>query len=336
MPVDPSQLDKTIAKIKETYGDVVHRGSERPKLSRIPFDSLELNYATGGGIPIGRFSHLYGGFSSGKSLTCWNVIKNAQQLGLTCVYYDIEKQFEESFVKRTGVDIDALQIVDGTTIEETGVKLEALMGAAHVHVLDSLSSAVSIDELNAKAEEWRPGIAARAWGKILRRALERFDPNDNAVIMVNQVRDVFGSGGEEPPGGRFIEHTSSLSLYFRRSSWLGRDADGYLSDDNAMGEGISGASEPEGIEYLIRVNKSRVCRPLRTARLRLDFASMEYDRINEIYKAAKYFGVLDIGKGGWCTLPDGSKIQGNKKIRQYIEGQPELQKLVEEKVMERA
>lgn len=337
MPVDPKNLDKAIAAVEKEYGDVVHKGSDQSPVDRISTGSLELDFATGGGIPIGRFSRFYGGYSSGKSLTCWNVIKNAQAMGLTCVYYNIEKQYEPGFTASTGVDIDKLIVVEGTTIEETATKLESLMTGAHLHVLDSLSSAVSVDELAAGVEEWRPGIAARAWGKALRRTLERFDPNDNTVILVDQVRDVFGSGGEEPPGGRFIEHTSSMSLYFRRSSWLGRNADGIVDPDASMPTGVSQATEPAGIEFLIRVNKSRVCRPFRTARLRLDFENMEFDELFELVKFAVHFGIIE-KSGSWFKLKIGDEentMQGMTKMRKFIEDTPDAKAYILKEVKDR-
>lgn len=206
------------------------------------------------------------------------------------------------------------------------------MDSCHVHVLDSLSSAISVDELGAKLEDWQMGLAARAWGKVLRRALERFDSNENVVLLIDQVRDVFGSGGEEPPGGRFIEHTSSMSLYFRKSSWLFRRSDGMLDPDADPRPTLSDATEPDGMEFVVRVNKSRVCRPLRSARLRVDFEEVKFDVLNELVKAAKFFGVVE-QNGSWYKV-DGKSFQGAPKLRKHIEETPKLRETIEDKVKE--
>lgn len=335
--VNPAELDKALAVIRKTYGErSIHLGGAHQPIDRISTGSLELDYATGGGIPIGRWTRFYGGFSSGKSLVCWNAIGNAQRMGMTCAYYNIEKQYDEGYVRSLGVDVDGLLLVEGTTIEEVGTKLEALLGVVHVHVLDSLSSAVSIDELNAKLEDWQMGLAARAWGKVFRRANERFDDNENVVIMVDQIRDSFGyGGGVQPPGGRFIEHMSSLTMYFRRGSWLFYDGNGVMVADGAHGSTLSGDTESDGVEYLARVEKSRVCQPLRTARFRYDYTKRRFDELYALVKAAKYFEVIE-QKGSWWKTPDGESFQGEAKIRAYIDGNPEVRAKIVDAVMARA
>jgi recombination protein RecA len=326
LPVDPSQLEKALVKIRAEYGEGgIHMGEDKSPIARIPTGAIELDMVTGGGIPIGRMSHFYGGFSSAKTMTCWNVIREAQKMGMTCAYYNLEKQYEKELLIRRGLDVKNLLVVEGTTIEETGTKVEALLPSVHVHVIDSLACGVSIDELNGNVEDWHMGLQARAWAKVLRRVNERFDDTQNCLIMVNQVRDVFSrGGGEAPPGGRLIEYLSSMSLYFRRSSWLYRNDDGILDSDNKQTKNISGDTTPEGIEFQIRVQKSRVCQPLRSARLRLDFSTIEFDELWALQKAAGYYGVVDGGKGGRYTLPDGTKLHGRMALRNAIAADSEL------------
>jgi recombination protein RecA len=123
-----NKIDRLMKQISSQYGDDrVNRGDEEPPVGRIPTGSLELDYATGGGVPIGRWSRFYGGPSSGKSVKCWNVIANAQKMGMTCAYYNAEKQFTEDFAKQHGVDTHNLMILQGTVIEDIGEILEGLM-----------------------------------------------------------------------------------------------------------------------------------------------------------------------------------------------------------------
>ena len=56
-PVDPNRAAERIKAIQKKYGeDAIHSGSEHQKIQRISTGSLELDYVTGGGIPIGRVS----------------------------------------------------------------------------------------------------------------------------------------------------------------------------------------------------------------------------------------------------------------------------------------
>lgn len=326
-PVDPTQLDAAIAQIRKAYGDsAIIAGNEKSPLVRIPTGSIELDVATGGGIPMGRWAHAYGGFSSGKTLTSYNAIANAQEMGMTCAYYNIENQYDPIWAASRGVNVDDLLVVDKTAIEDVGGALETLLGSVNFHVLDSLAAAISIDELEAGLDDWRPGIAARAWGKVFRRTNERFDDKENAILMINQVRETFGyGGGESPPGGRFVEFMSSLSLHFRRSTWLYKDGKGNLSPDAKSGSSLSGDKEPDGIEFQVRVNKSRVGPPLRTARMRIDFESGLFDEMWNLTKAAKFYRIVEQkGSSSWYTLPSGDKVQGEAGIREALQNDPEL------------
>lgn len=336
MPVDPSKLDASIARIKTAYGDrAISTGEFGDHPPRISTGNLELDMVTRGGIPIGRWTHMYGGFSSCKTLTCWNVIREAQHMGQTCVYYNAEKQYDKAWVAAKGVDVKKLIVVNGTIIEQLTTKAEELLKVAHLHVFDSLAACVPTDELSAKAEDWQMGLAARAWGKAIRRLNERFDDNENTVIMINQVRDAFGyGGGESPPGGKSVDFISSLSLYFRKSSWLFKDTEGVLDPEASAGATLSGDSEPNGMEFIVRVQKSRVCPPNRSARMRLDFDDGMFDNLWTLAKAAKHYGIVDVARGGWYTLDDGSKVQGLPKFRAKLASDDAFRTRIQDRMRE--
>ncbi len=340
MPVDPSSLSKALTAIKKTYGeDSVVKGTDKPKLRRIPTGSLGLDYATGGGVPLGRWCHFYGGRSSGKTLAAYNIIANAQKMGLSCAYYNIEKQYDAEWCAKHGIDVGALELVQGAQIEEVGAKLETLLGSIHIHVIDSLAAAVSMDELATKAEEWRPGIGARAWGKVIRRVNDRFDDTENLIIMINQTRKTFGyGGGEEPPGGVAIDYISRLSLLFRRSSWLYHNASGVLDTEGTGDESMTGDKEPDGIEFQVRVAKTAgFGRPDRTARLRLDYSTGQYDETFTLVSAALFHKIIerDGPKSSWYRYGD-KKVQGKNGVRELIEGNKKLQETIRNKMLENA
>jgi recombination protein RecA len=251
--------------------------------------------------------------------------------GLSCVYYNVEQQFDKVFVERQGVNVDDLTIVDTTAIEEVGENLENLVPVANVHVIDSCSSGIALAELNMEVEEQRRGVSAKQWGLMLRRASKRFTP-DNMGIIVDQVRINQRTGSEEPPGGKYLEHTSSMTVHFKRGTWLYKDKDGYLTDDADTIRTLSGAKEPDGLEFQARVDKSRVGRPFRTARMRLDFDGMGYDIPFEQITAAIHYGVVRKNGSWYYTLDDdGEDVQsfhGTKKLRAHLEENEQLQQKI--------
>lgn len=336
MPVNPENLDAVLAQIEKTYGESSIRfASSKPPLKKIPTDSLQLDYATGGGIPIGRWCHWYGNFGSGKTLTSLKVIRNAQKMGLTCALYNVEKRFNQEWAKRIGVNVDKLIIVEGTEIETVGAKMESLLTAAHLHVVDSIAASVSIDELAGDVEDWHRAIGPRAWGKVIRRINNHFDENENCIILINQVRsNMQYGGGEEPPGGKAINFASSLSLSFRKASWLYHDKDGILSPEGKNKDTVTGDPEPDGMEFQVRVDKNTVGNPHRTARMRLDFTTGDYDRMWDYTRLGIYFGVFE-RSGSWYSR-NGQKWQGETNLKQAISESVELQKIIAKTVLEAA
>jgi recombination protein RecA len=350
-PVDISQraailskLEKRAAKPGVDLG--IHSGADGEVVGRIPTGSPMLDYATGGGIPERRWSRFYGGKSSGKSLLGWNIIREAQLKGLSCCYYNIEKQFEKDYTARCGVDVDELTIVEGTTIEDVGEALESLLGAYHVHVLDSCSEGVSLQELAAGYGDSLYAAKARAWGQVFYKVQRHFETQGeqaNTIIYMDQIRDSFGQEQVHPPGGKIMEHRSSMTLYFRRGSWLYLDEEGRLTDEATGGRTISGYSEADGQECIVRVEKNRVSRPFRQARMRYYLDSA---RLDVPWELAECAAVLDVdgryahrsGKdvifpkttpqSSHYKMPDGATVNGASALAKRLAEDEELRDYV--------
>jgi hypothetical protein len=94
---------------------------------------------------------------------------------------------------------------------------------------------------------------------------------------------------------------------------------------------LSGHAEADGFEIQVRVGKSRVCRPLRQARLQYAFDPPGYDLGQEYTRAAKFFKVVDTS-GSWFTI-DGQKVQGEAKLRQILMSRPDLLAQIRKAVM---
>ena len=243
MSVRPEDYDEIVARINKKYSGDIRRGNDFEIIPRISTGSLELDLAMSGGVPVGRWTRFYGGYHSTKTLTALNVVREAQELGLMCCYYNVEKQYDPKFAKENlGVDEDELTVVQGATIEEIGDKMEAMFLVCHLHVIDSCSIAVSEDELNADIRDWRPGLTARAWGKVFRRLNERFDHLGNTVILIDQMRSNFKTDGEQPAGGKVFDYQSSMSMLFKKGKWIFRNKEGLLDEAALRGRACLGRS----------------------------------------------------------------------------------------------
>lgn len=340
MPVDPSQREEIVSKLKSKYEGSVLAGDELHNPKRIPFDCLELNYITGGGIPQGRWTRMYGGWSSTKTRTCYGLIAEAQRMGLDCVYYNVEKQYDDEAAEKAGIDTPKLTIIEGGRIEEIGEKMEALMSVSHLHILDSCSGAISMDELEADVTEWRPGIKARAWGKTLARVHEAMDPHENTCVLIDQLRTNFGGrmkqATEEPPGGKYLNFLSSLNLKFKRGKWLFYDKNGELSEKQGKAEkSLGGSDEPEGRVINVRNEKSRIGRPEQAANIYFDLNHYDFDITWEYAKALKYLGWAKQSGSWWEVSTDAveEKVQGDHGLRELVLDNPDLTQEIFDAVM---
>lgn len=363
--VNPEDGRELVAAIEKKYGEgTFHRGSESKRVIRIPTGSFELDYATGGGIPMGRCSSFWGGFSSGKTLTMLNVMKNAQNIhvfgemmleskiegiraqgeqilemfpdGMSIVYYNIEMVWDKLFAQKIGVDTDKVFVVESSRIEEVGEMCEALLGAYHLHCIDSISEGVSLTELNGDVGDDFYAIKTRKWNSALDHIKDKMDLNENAVLFTRHVTTAIGGPGgskEKPKGGNQLDHTIGLQIQFKRGGWL-FNRDGELKTDAPQSpETLSGKAEADGFEIIARVDKNRVGRPFRTAHMQVDFGNMAVDQNYELAKAAIFFKVVEKG-GAWYTLPEGmeyngkQKVQGKKNLALAIAEIPELKKKI--------
>lgn len=296
---------------------------------------------------------------TGKSLIGWMIICAGQKLsndrfpiGLESTYWNVEKQYDPLFTRERGVDIERMKIEEASVIEEIAAEMELLMRSCHLHVLDSASFAVSTEELAADAEQQFRGVDARAWKKAINRIHNAMDKDDNMLVAIDHAGRDQQTGTEHALGGSRMEFKSDLSLHFVKGSWLFYDDYGHLEkndklkDKSKNGIGPSGTKEADGIEALVRVNKSRVCRPFRSARLRLDLNTYEFDRTFELIDAAKFFdaegGVAlrtkkpaiadQIGKSAWYAIGD-KKVQGAFGIRTAINSDSQLAQMIETAMM---
>ncbi len=368
MTIDPSLLSRDIEIIKQKRGaDIFQKADEQLPIERIPIPYPTLMRITSGGIPIGCVTRLYGGTSSGKTLLAYDMIAAAQQLrskrfpnGISCCYWNIEQQFDVQHVQNRGIDISKLYVHHARVIEDIAESMELLLSSIHLHVLDSASFASSVDELAAKPGDWLPGIHSRAWKKAINRIHSRMDREESTLIVIDHVDGGGGIGGskrgEQPLSGKRMEYRSDLSIQLSRGAWLFYDEHGELVTDEKLkekskyGVGAAGLKEADGQEVSVRVPKARVCRPHRAGKMRLDLHTMHFDTAFELAEHAKFLDVdgnpahrsgkhaIVPSNSSWFALPkrvDGEwiwdqsrRVQGERKVRDEIAQDPELQELI--------
>jgi recombination protein RecA len=138
-------LETTMANLKKRYGEgaIMKLGEAADmRVEAIPTGALSLDLALGvGGVPRGRVTEIYGPESSGKTTLCLHIIAEAQRIGGTCAFVDVEHALDPDYAQRIGVQVDDLYVSQPDTGEQALEIAEALVrsGAMDVVVVDSVS-----------------------------------------------------------------------------------------------------------------------------------------------------------------------------------------------------
>ena len=225
---DPTRqvaLDKALGDITKRYGDgAIMRLGEAHHMSVevIPTGALSLDIALGvGGIPKGRITEIYGPESSGKTTICQHIVAEAQKMGGTCAYVDMEHALDPTYAERCGVNVDNLLISQPDTGEQALEITETLVrsGAVDVVVIDSVAALVPRAEIEGDMGDSPMGMQARLMSQALRKLSGAIKQTNTAVVFTNQLRQKIGvmfGNPETTTGGMALKFYASVRLDVRR------------------------------------------------------------------------------------------------------------------------
>lgn len=245
---------EVVKKIKKVHGEAaLLKASDMKVLDtpRIPTGIFSLDYALGGGFPVGRISTLYGEKSAGKTTLFLKAIANAQKMcsncytmwdsktetcecgdfrETVCAYLDVEGAFDRAWAKKLGVDVDNL-ILDVPEYAEQALDIgEALIrsGEVDVLVLDSIAFLVPQKEIENSVTKDGMGIAPRLVGKGVRKFVSAINGVGKdtgrrpTIFFTNQIRYKLGvmfgnpettSGGQAPGFAAAVECRIAAGKY---------------------------------------------------------------------------------------------------------------------------
>lgn len=218
-------LDKAVGDILKRYGDgsIMRLGEAHGMVTEvIPTGSLSLDIALGvGGIPRGRVIEIYGPESSGKTTLCQHIVAEAQKLGGTAAFIDMEHALDPGYAAKIGVDIDNLLVSQPDTGEQALEIAETLVrsGAVDVVVIDSVAALVPRSEIEGDMGDAQMGMQARLMSQALRKLSGAINQTKTCVIFTNQLRQKIGvmfGNPETTPGGKALKFYASVRVDIRR------------------------------------------------------------------------------------------------------------------------
>lgn len=318
-------LNKALDDITKRYGEgaIIRLGEARHlEVAAIPTGSLSLDIALGvGGMPRARVAEIFGPEASGKTTLCLHLAAEAQKMGGTVAFIDMEHALDPAYASKVGVDIDNLLISQPDTGEQALEILQTLVrsGALDLVVVDSVAALVPRSEIEGDMGDATMGMQARLMSQALRKLSGAINQTRTAVVFTNQIRQKIGvyfGNPETTPGGLALKFYASVRLDVRRI------------------QSIKSGTEIIGNRTRVRVVKNKVAAPFRTA----EFDIMYDEGISKSGDVLDLGTALDIvtKRGAFFSYGDVRLGQGRENAKEFLKQNPEMCNEIEQAVREHA
>ncbi|MBE6739497.1 MAG: recombinase RecA [Ruminococcaceae bacterium] len=314
-------LETALANIEKQFGKgaIMRLGENvNMKVDHIPTGSLGLDLALGiGGVPKGRIIEVYGPESSGKTTLALHVVAEAQKMGGTAAFIDVEHALDPSYSAALGVDIDSLLVSQPDTGEQALEIAEALVRSAAVDVIiiDSVAALVPKAEIEGDMGDSHVGLHARLMSQSLRKLTGALSKSNCTAIFINQLRDKIGvmyGSSETTTGGRALKFYASVRIDVRRV------------------ESIKVGGEVIGNRTRAKIVKNKIAPPFKEAEFDIMYGK-GISKEGEIVDTGLKLGILT-RSGAWFYYGETRIGQGRDNVKQLLLDNPELMKELEEKI----
>jgi recombination protein RecA len=318
-------LSRALDNLKKRFGEgAVMRMGEVSHLDVevIPTGSLALDRALGvGGVPRGRVTEIYGPDGAGKTTLAQHIVAEAQRMGGTAAYVDMEHALDPAYARNLGVDVDELLISQPDTGEQALEIAETLIrsGAVDVIVVDSVAALVPRAEIEGEMGDSHPGLQARLMSQALRKLSGAIKQSNAALIFTNQLREKIGvmfGNPETTSGGRALKFYASVRLDIRR-----------ITSIKERGELI-------GTRTRVRVTKNKVAPPFRVAEFDLMY-SKGISREGDLLDVAIDLGVMEKRGSYYYYDSDDYLAQGRENTKEFLRDNPETAGEIEAAIREK-
>lgn len=312
-----SRLNPAIAKQFELGSKVENRLLETP--------SLNINRAIGG-FGYGRQSMIWGNKGTGKTAFCLQTAALAQAKGESVGWIDAEKNWDDKWAGRLGVDPDKMIVSKITSIKDMAdASYDLIKSGVDVLFIDSISALIPQSYFTDKGEmkslenTGQIGTFSKNMGtacNMLNNANK-----STALIMISQVRNQILQAGAVPApmGGKAVEHMNSTVLKL----WCTPSDLGSITGERSVGNTI--VSKPIGHPVTWTIDKNRGPGTKDSGKYDFYFGGdrLGVDLVGEIVDAAVEFGYIKKG-GAWYEV-DSAKLQGKASVVRHILSLPDLQ-----------
>jgi recombination protein RecA len=316
-------IEMAVAQIEKQYGKgSIMRLGERggSDVPAIPTSCLSIDAAIGvGGVPRGRVVEIYGPESGGKTTLALHIVSEAQKRGGVAAYIDAEHAMDAAYAEKLGVKINDLFISQPDSGEQGLEIAEALVrsGGFDVLVIDSVAALVPKAELDGEMGDSLPGLQARLMSQALRKLTAVVARSKTCLIFINQIREKIGvmfGNPETTTGGRALKFYSSVRLEIRRISSI-KDGDAVV-----------------GNRTKVKVVKNKVAPPFKEAEFDIMYGE-GISKEGDLLDLAVENRIVD-KSGAWFSFQGERLGQGRENAKTRIKNEPEISRVIEQRVRE--
>ncbi len=314
-------LDKALGDIIKRYGEgsIMKLGDAHSMVTDvIPTGSLSLDIALGvGGIPRGRITEIYGPESSGKTTICQHIVAEAQAMGGTAAFIDMEHALDPGYAAQCGVDIDNLLVSQPDTGEQALEIAETLIrsGAVDIVVIDSVAALIPRSEIEGDMGDPTMGVQARLMSQALRKLSGAINQTKTSVIFTNQLRQKIGvmfGNPETTTGGQALKFYASVRLDVRRI------------------QSIKVGAEIIGNRTRVRVVKNKVAPPFQTAEFDIMY-NEGISKVGDLLDLAVNAEIID-KRGSFYSYGETRLGQGRENSKEFLRQNPDMFNEIEARV----
>jgi recombination protein RecA len=317
-------LTSALAQIERQFGkgSIMKMGEFTDKMAFdvISTGSIALDLALGvGGLPRGRIIEIYGPESSGKTTLALHVIAEAQKLGGTAAFVDVEHALDPAYAQGLGIDLDNLLVSQPDAGEQALEIAEMLVrsNAVDVVVVDSVAALVTKAELEGDMGDTHVGLQARLMSQALRKLTSAISRSKCVMIFINQMREKIGvmfGNPETTSGGRALKFYASVRLDVRKL------------------EQIKVGTDVVGSRTRVKVVKNKVAPPFRQAEFDITYGK-GISKMGSIIDVALERNL--IGKSGsWYTYGEQRIGQGRENAKAFLEEHSDIADEIATKIRE--
>lgn len=316
-------LDKAFKDITKRYGEgaIMKLGDAKSMETEvISTGSLSLDVALGvGGIPRGRVTEIYGPESSGKTTIAQHIVAEAQKMGGTAAFIDMEHALDPGYAAQCGVDVDELLVSQPDTGEQALEIAETLIrsGAVDIVVIDSVAALIPRSEIEGDMGDAHMGLMARLMSQALRKLSGAISQTKTSVIFTNQLRQKIGvmfGNPETTTGGQALKFYASVRLDVRRI------------------QSIKVGSEIIGNRTRVRVVKNKVAPPFQKAEFDIMY-NEGISKVGDLLDLAVEAEIIS-KRGSYYSYDDSNIAQGRENSKEFLRQNPKMMDEIEALVRE--